>query len=1482
MSTNIDERVVAMKFNNGQFQNGVANSLKSLDSLKKGLNLDGAKKGLDELSKAGNRFSLGSIGTAAEGISTKFVALATIGITALSRIANSAINAGTTLIKSLTIDPITSGLREYETNLNSIQTILANTQSKGTNLDQVKVALQELNTYSDKTIYNFSEMARNIGTFTAAGVDLDTSVMAIKGIANLAALSGSNSQQAATAMYQLSQALSTGSVKLMDWNSVVNAGMGGQVFQDAIKETARASGVAVDDIIAKNGSFRNSLQEGWLTSDILTKTLAKLTGDMNAEQLKAQGYTDEQIISIMKLAKTASDAATKVKTATQLIGTLQESVGSGWGTTFRLILGDFDEAPKLFTAVNDAIGSMISAQADARNKLVTDWRGSGGRDSAIQAVANAFHAVMAILKPLKAALTSIFPPATGAQLASITKAIEAFTKGLILSEEAQNNLKRTAKGVFAVFDILFFIVGKIVGVFFDLFGAATKGGTGILGITGNVGDFLVKIRDAIKNGEGLNKFFEGLKTVLRVPITLIRSLIGFFVDLGKGMSGIDASGITDIFDRIVEHLKPLTNIGSGIEFVFQNIGKALKKVADFFSPIAEVIGGAASQLGSAIKSFMGDGNFNTILDVVNVGLLGGLVLLVKKFIDTITKKFKGFGAGGGIISSIKGIFGQLTDTLSAMQGQLKAKTLILIAGAIALLTVSVVALSMIDSGKLASALTGLTVMFGQLIGAMAILDKIQLSKGLAKLPVIVGSMILLAIAIDLLAIAVAKLSALNFGDLMKGLLGAAVAMGIMVAATQLISKGGPRMVFAGVAMIAFAVAINILASAVSKLGDMDMGTLIKGMGSVAVIMGLIIGFTRLVGNPALLISTSIGLVILAAALNVMADAVAKLGAMSVKELVKGLSAMGLALAIVTVAVNSLPATLPLTAVGLVIVASAINILAKALASLGGMSVAEIAKGLIAMGGALLILAVGLNLMSGTLVASIALTIAASALLILASAIKEMGSISWDEFGKSMAVLGSSLAILAIAMYLMTGSLPGAAALIIAAAAIMILAPAVLLLGTMSWDEIGRGMAVLASALAILAIAGVLLIPALPGLLGLGAAILLLGLGALAAGIGISMLAVGLTALAVAGGAGIAVLTAAVSALASLIPFIATQIGLGIIAIAVVIGENGPAILGALTAILLALIAAIVAIIPPLIDAAVLLVTKLVEAIVILVPLLVDAGLRLIIGILDGFANNIGKIVEKGTDVVVALLDGIGKAIPRLMQAGVDLVLDFINGLADTIRNNTQKFNDAGNNLADAIIDGLTSGVRNGVNNVIKAITGVANGAINAAKRFLGIASPSKIFTEIGEFTMEGMAIGITNLKSAVVGAAVDVGDSAVSAVSKSISGMSAALSNNIDIQPSIRPVLDLSAIKKDGSLIAGMLGIPTLSLDGVRSNVSSASAGYEQNIRIITDSDGEATGEPGTTINYTQNNNSPKALSAVEIYRQTKNQLSVAKGELDK
>ena len=377
MSRTIDERVVEMRFDNGQFERNVQTSMSTIDKLKQKLNFSGVGKGLENLGNAAKRVDMTNVSNSVETLRLRFSALEVVGVTALVNIANAAMNTGVKIAKALTIDPIATGLSEYELQINSIQTILANTASKGTTLDQVNSALAELNTYADQTIYNFAQMTENIGRFTAAGVDLDTSVNSIKGLANLAAISGSSAMQASSAMYQLSQAIAAGKVQLMDWNSVVYAGMGGEVFQNALKRTAEHFGYNVDAMIAKYGTFRESLTKGgWLTTEVLTETLAQLSGAYTEADLIAQGYTESQAKEIVQLAETAKSAATDIKTFTQLIDTTKESIQSGWAQTWQLIIGDFEEAKATFSKLGDLIGGVVQSFSDARNNLL-----SGALDS---------------------------------------------------------------------------------------------------------------------------------------------------------------------------------------------------------------------------------------------------------------------------------------------------------------------------------------------------------------------------------------------------------------------------------------------------------------------------------------------------------------------------------------------------------------------------------------------------------------------------------------------------------------------------------------------------------------------------------------------------------------------------------------------------------------------------------------------------------------------------------------------------------------------------------------------------------------------------------------------------------------------------------------------------------------------------------------------------------------------------------------------
>lgn len=1459
--SSIDQRVVQMKFDNAQFEAGVKQTLSSLNALNKGLKLDGATKGLQGVAAAGKNVQLGHIATAVQGIADKFRALSVIGITALSTITHTAISAGARLVKSLTLDPVIKGLREYETNLNSIQTILANTGLEGqSGLNKVNAALNQLNEYSDQTIYNFSEMARNIGTFTAAGVKLEVATSAIKGIANLAAVSGSNAQQASTAMYQMSQAISAGKVSLEDWNSVVNAGMGGAVFRNALMETARVHGVAVDQMVKDAGSFRLSLEKGWLTGDILTETLSKFTGDLTAQQLKAMGYNQQQIAGILKMGKVAQDAATKVKTVSQLISTLQEAAGSGWAKTWQLIFGDFEEARTLFTGVNNVLGGFISASADARNKVLGDWKALGGRTVLIEAIGNAFKALIAVVKPIRDAFREIFPATTGKQLFEMTVTLRNFTKGLLIGSKTAENLRRTFAGVFAVLGIGVDIVKAFLGLIFRLIGSVSDGSGGFLEFTGNIGDFLVGLRKAIKDGALIEKVFDKIGDALEVVVRLIKNVASFIGSLFDGFEGEKAAKSVTAF---ASKLEPLGKIGQIVASIWAKILSVLDNVRRAFAPLAEKFSAFFEGLGKSISGGLGDLNLQSILSALSTGAFVAFFLSLRT-----------------LVGNVSGIFDTLTGSMSQMQNTLRAATLLQIAVAIGVLTLSVVALSKIDVGGLTRALTAITVMFGQLFTMMLIFEKAAGFTGLAKMPLVAASMIILGVALRVLASSVTELAQLDWQGLAKGLSGVtALLAGIVAVAKFMPPTTG--MISTAAGLVVLAVAIKLLASAVTDLSGLSWQEMAKGLVGVGALLASLALFTKFAQVSKGAVASGAGIILLAVGVKILASALEDFTSFSWEEIGRGLTALAGSLTIVTAALMAIPPTAPLGAAGVLVMAISLAKVAAALEQMGDMSWSEIGRGLTAMLGALTIISAALYVIPPTAALGAAgILITAVALLAVAKVLDQMGAMDWRAIGKSMVVLAGSLALIAVAVNAMTGAATGAAAILIVAAALRVLAPVLQLFGNMSWEEMAKGLLMLAGTFTVIGVAGVLLAPIVPVLLGLGVAIILLGAGMLAAGAGVLAFSAALTALSIAGAAGAVAIVGIVAALAGVIPLVMKQIGLGIVAFAKVIATAGPALYAAMTAVLLAMIKAINAVAPQIIATLFRMLNLMLSTILRYMPRLTDTGLRILTAFLIGVRNNIPRIVPVAISVIVAFINAVSAQQGRVIQAGVRMIISFVNALAGAIRSNSGAMRAAGANLAGAIIDGMTGGLASGAGRLASKAASIARNALNAAKSALGIASPSKEFFKLGAWSVEGAELAFVKLGPRVAEAAGIVGKDALKSMKMSLSKMSDAVSSEMDLTPQIRPVLDLSAVKKQASSMGAMFQTKPIKITASSSSARSADDGFQSNRAPSTGDGPDAPMVVGKAVTFNQYNTSPKALSEAEIYRQTKNQLSVAKGAL--
>ena len=915
--SSIDERIVEMKFDNSQFEKNSSTTMSTLDKLKKALSFKGAADGLEEVNRTASKFSLAGISDGVQSIASKFSALSIIGITALTNIANKAVNAGMQIANSLTIAPISAGFGEYETKIGSIQTMLANTARYGTTLGDVSKSLNELNAYADKTIYNFGDMTKNIGLFTNAGIKVQDATKMIKGFSNVAAASGTTSQGAAGAAYQLSQALSTGTIRLMDWRSLTNVGMGNKNMQNDLISIADAmgtvssSGTSATDI-QKN--FNASLEKGWLSADVMSNYLQIMAGDMDDAQMKALGLSDAQIKGLKKTAATAEDAATKVRSWTQLLGTLQESVGSGWSQTFEIILGNFNEATDMFTAVNDKLGPIINGISNARNAILQSWKDLGGRKEALKAISNAFNALMIVLDAVKDAFRTVFPPMTGKKLYDLTVKVKEFSEKLKMGGETLKNFRTVLIGIASGFHIVWTIIKAVGSIFQIVLGQVFKGTGGFMAFAAKIATFVTNLDRAIRSG----KFFERVSdSIARVIVTLIarvQSITGVFGKLGDVFSGVGkkgTSGIESFLNGIATAFEAFSNVSVSFDGILDAVVDGLTNFINGIKSVASKIASSLGPIGEGLSNFISSINPMRMLATINLGLIGGVLFKLIGMVGNIStlaknlKKLKGEDIAGGIkgimaalkgggddkgeglSAKIKGVFGALTDTLTKLQTSIKVGTLVLIAAAIGILVLSLMGLSTLDPKELAQGLGAISILLVQLMGTLKVFGKILSGGGFSDILKVTSALILLAIAIRLLVSSVKALSELDWGSLAKGLTGVAALLGSIAAFTHLVGKPTKIMTVAA-AMILMGVAIKILVSAVKDLAQSGWEELGKGLAGVGALLLMIAGFSHIVGSPSKMIAMGIGMVLLAQAINMLSGSVATMGQLDLAVIGKGL------------------------------------------------------------------------------------------------------------------------------------------------------------------------------------------------------------------------------------------------------------------------------------------------------------------------------------------------------------------------------------------------------------------------------------------------------------------------------------------------------------------------------------------------------------------------------------------------------------------
>lgn len=1354
--SSIDERVVEMKFENSGFQDKVRGTLDSLRSLKDNLKFDGAGKGLDDASRG-----LADLAGQTGFIAGQFSALQAVAFGALFSIGQQALHTGQQLVSGLSVGPISEGLSDYHAKLTSVQTIMNTT---GKSIEEVDGYFRQLDEYADKTIYKLTDMTSAFAKFTNAGVSMEVAVPAIQGISNMVALAGQGAGAASIAYYNLSQAIATGYLTRMDFKSLELANVATKEWKTQMVDAAVAAGELTRKAdgtftIVASGSdkaytsaqlFIDGLQEGWATTDVML------------------GVFNDYADVTTDVGRKAMAAAQDVKSFPMMMETLKAAVGTGWTDTFEILLGNVEESKELFTGLTLAIGGFLDKIGDSRNELLTTWKEAGGRTILIEGLTTAFQALGDILAPIGRAFRDIFPATTARDLYAITESFRDWARTLRPSADAMRNIRETARGFFAIFDIGWEFIKAATDFLVEMFGVITEGSSGILDVTSNVGDFIVALRNTIIEGEVFQKIFDRIGDFLRPIIGFIRDLVSALGEF-LGVGG-DATDVMGEFNEIGENME---RIADDARVAWENFVEYLRRIGETLRPIGEGIMEFFRDVFEAIAGFLQGMSFDDILQGVGVGAFAVIANSVRKFLAGFSLEgLFGNGEQPGWVQRIADALDQLTDSLQSMQNALNGGALLAIALAVGVLAIALIALAGVPQDDLVGALIVLSLLMAVLTGVAKFMSNMEL-QNTGNLIAVSAALTLIAIAVLLLANAVKSLADADPKGLARGLASVIALLVIVVGISKYFTVGKTEgMIEAGVALILLAAAIKILASAVEDLADLDWDELAKGLLGTATLITALALFTKFGKFKRFGVGSGVGLVLLATSILILGEALEKIQELDWHQLSRGMAGFVAALGIMVGALVLLRVSKtsirPSDTVSFILMATSMLIVGEALEKLAELSWRDINDSLTVMTVAVALMTGALIFIpKGAVLSGVALILAATSMLIVGEALEKLGEMKWSDIVAGLVVMTIAMALIgglmALGGLLAATGVGGvamvvfAASLIIVAGAIYIMALAMEKLGAMSWSDIGAAIGGLTLLFIVLAIGGalsplILLLGVALGALGIGLAVVA---GAIfIAGIGIYSFAEAIEKLSEIDAEALQNVQDVLLAMLGLIPELAEAAALGIVAFVTTLGDNADEMSEAMGKIMIAFAERIAEDTPIIVEAFGEMMVKTLTSLGEYVPRMIEAAANLIVGVLQGITDNMGRVISAGTDTAIAFMRGIGNNSGRLVDEGMKMIIKFLTGLQIAIEENSSRIVAAARGVGDAIIDGITDGLFGGSSEVSSAAQGVASKALTAARQTLGVKSPSKKFQEIGEYVVKGFVLGLRGDKASI-GKAVD-------------------------------------------------------------------------------------------------------------------------------
>lgn len=1046
MSREVDQRVVELQFNNANFEKNTKKSMDSIDRMMEKLQFKGAEKGFEKLDAAAEKVDFATMNRSLDTLQQKFSALDIMAATVLVNITSKAMNAGERLVKSLSLDQITSGWNKYAEKTSNVQTIM---NATGKSIDQVNGYLNKLMWYSDETSYSFSEMTSALSQMTAAGGNIDKMIPMIMGIANATADAGKTGFAFQSTIRNLTQSYSAGHLQLQDWKSLNLMGTATKALKQELIDTAEELGVIKKGEVTI-ANFESSLQKKWANTEVMERTFAKYASMMEAAYeltQKNKGMTSSEALEQLKgqygeLAERAALAAQQATSFAQAIDSTKDAVSSKWMAVFETLFGNKEEATDTWTELANRLYDIFVPSIDALNDrmkagLDTGWQQmlsnelgdqgdaytyaleqvalatgaltekqieeAGGFGAALQENGVSADTLRQALDEARTSTEKLLAlsdkelDAQGYDKDAIQKAHDKFVE---LNEAVQNGTldlegyaeaigrvsgrAHLIQGLWNIMDAIGKLVTPIKEAFNEIFPPAD--GDRIYTIAERFDLLTKKLIISDETAANIKKTFEGVFSVIHVGVNMLKTVVQTAANVLSA-----AVPLSDVL------LGMTASIGGFISSVDESLDplEALgSMITGFVQTIAPVLYSFGKEADVVFSNFANGAKdaFNSfdperMKDFITGGLSVGILASVKSFLDGI----KSVGESAkGIIGGIKDTIDSLGEAIEAWKEAKKSETLITIAKSIGIIAASLAVVSMIKPERLSASMEAMTGVFLGLLGVMKALALISKEVSSLKLMAVSTGMMAVSSAVLVLSGALKVISTIDKSNLLASVVALGGVMAELTVVGAILSKDEARFLKGATGLIAFAGAVGILTTALKALSGLKLEEMAKGLGGISGIAAVLVLAAKLMNGVKFGIGNGAAFLMMADSMNLLVSAFKSFGEMNWTEIGKALTTAGASIGVFVLALNLAKGTLG-AAMALTTMAAAVNLLVPAIKELGSLSLTEMGMAILAVAGAFTALGVAAAILAPLTPVIVALSLSISALALSIGALLALNS-----------------------------------------------------------------------------------------------------------------------------------------------------------------------------------------------------------------------------------------------------------------------------------------------------------------------------------------------------------------------------------------------------------------------------------------------------------------------------------------------------------